>query len=455
MARPRRSSTKWIHLLDAALTPVVAVDEDRTIVYCNPALAAAAGAEVEQLVGRRCEYHSAAGATPEAAAAAAICPPPETFAGRPATGSVSLTDTHGSAAQFRALFLPVAAGDGENTVLAWLGPVHASGGGRDECLDEFGQSEAAQLHETIGEFRSWQRGRHLADHLVGNSPQMQKARRQIDVAAQSQASVVIVGPPGSGRRRAARAIHYSRPDGCAWALVTLDAALLEAAELHAALAVESAPDESPSTVLISDVDKLAGEAQIVLADIAGRGRCKSRLISTSRCDLDTLAHEGKLRSDLAAMLSTISVELPSLADRRDDLPLVAQMFLEQINAEGGRQLGGFTPEALDRLAGHPWHGNLAELAEVVASSAAQADGPMVTAANLPESIRLAAEAAAHPPRPATPIVLDELLAEMETELLRRALARSRGNKTKAAKLLGISRARMVRRAGQLGLEESK
>ena len=184
-----------------------------------------------------------------------------------------------------------------------------------------------------------------------------------------------------------------------------------------------------------------------------RPSCPLRLISTAAAPLVDLPPRGLYREDLAAMLSTITIELPPLAKRRDDLPLLAQALLEEQNARGGRQLGGFSSEALDRLCAYSWPGNVAELAQVVAESHARASGTLIARDDLPERLRLAAEAAAHPRRKEEPIQLDEFVARIERELIRRALARAKGNKTKAARLLGLNRPRLYRRMVQLGLAE--
>jgi DNA-binding NtrC family response regulator len=166
-----------------------------------------------------------------------------------------------------------------------------------------------------------------------------------------------------------------------------------------------------------------------------------------------LPPRGIFREDLAAMLSTITIELPPLAKRRDDLPLLAQALLEEQNARGGRQLGGFSPEALDQICAYAWPGNVAELAQVVAECHARAAATLIALGELPERLRLAAEAAARPRRKEEPIQLDEFVARIERELIRRALARAKGNKTKAARLLGLNRPRLYRRMVQLGLAE--
>ena len=179
-----------------------------------------------------------------------------------------------------------------------------------------------------------------------------------------------------------------------------------------------------------------------------------RLIATAEQSLLELARRGRCREDLAALLSTIAIELPPLAQRREDLPLLAQLFLEEANARGGKQLGGFSPEALDRLDGYSWPGNLDELAQTVAESHARAEGPLVQAEDLPERLRWAAETILRPRRKDETIVLDEFLGRIERELIRRALARAKGNKAKAARLLGLTRPRLYRRMVLLGLEET-
>jgi DNA-binding NtrC family response regulator len=209
---------------------------------------------------------------------------------------------------------------------------------------------------------------------------------------------------------------------------------------------------SQSTLLLNQADQLPPVVQAELAEVLARRSFKLRLIATAAQPLEQLAVAGTYRADLAALLSTITIELPPLARRREDLPLLAQLFLEDGNARGGKQLGGFTPEALDQLDAYPWPGNVDELAQVVAQAHQQAEGPQIGPRDLPERIRLAAAVAAHPPRTEETIELDEFLGRVERELIRRALAQAKGNKAQAARLLGMTRPRLYRRLLQLGLE---
>jgi DNA-binding NtrC family response regulator len=129
------------------------------------------------------------------------------------------------------------------------------------------------------------------------------------------------------------------------------------------------------------------------------------------------------------------------------------MLLEENNAQGGPQLSGFSSEALDELVAYPWPGNTDELAQFVAEATGRAAGPVVGTPDLPPRIRLALGAAAFPAPAEERIVLDDFLAEIERELIERALVQAKRNRTKAAGLLGVTRARLHRRLIQLGLAE--
>jgi DNA-binding NtrC family response regulator len=177
-------------------------------------------------------------------------------------------------------------------------------------------------------------------------------------------------------------------------------------------------------------------------------------IATARRNLLELAREGGFREDLAHVLSTLIIDLPPLTERRNDIPLVAQAFVEEINAEGNQQRGGFTPEALDLLAAYSWPGNLDELASVVREAHRRAERPLIGAADVPHKIHLATGTAAGGRPEEDSIVLGDFLEQIESQLIKRALKRAKGNKALAARMLGINRARLLRRLTQLRLAGS-
>ncbi|OHB72133.1 MAG: hypothetical protein A2V70_07440 [Planctomycetes bacterium RBG_13_63_9] len=208
-----------------------------------------------------------------------------------------------------------------------------------------------------------------------------------------------------------------------------------------------------STLVLSHVDQLPADAQDQLRVVLFGRPFPLRVIATAEQPLHELAQGGRYRADLAAALATITIELPPLAQRREDLPLLAQLFLEEANSRSAGQLSGFSAKALDVLDAYGWPGNVDELAQAVAAAHRAAAGPEIGAEDLPRRIHLAASAAKVPPRVEETIVLDEFLGRIERELISRALSRAKGNKAKAARLLGMTRPRLYRRLVQLGFEK--
>jgi DNA-binding NtrC family response regulator len=207
----------------------------------------------------------------------------------------------------------------------------------------------------------------------------------------------------------------------------------------------------PGALLLLDVDQLSPPAQSELAGLLALPDFELFTICTSRQSLLDLAAQGQFQFELACRLSTVVLHMTPLAERPEDIPLLAQFFVEQYNAEGGSQRAGFTEEAVDRLVAYDWPENVEELAEIVGQACRRADGPRVGSEDLPELIHLAARLTSRPPAQIETIQLDAFLQQIECELLSRALQAAKGNKSKAADLLGISRARLHRRLEQLGI----
>jgi DNA-binding NtrC family response regulator len=132
--------------------------------------------------------------------------------------------------------------------------------------------------------------------------------------------------------------------------------------------------------------------------------------------------------------------------------LIVQLLVEDWNVGSDRQLAGTAPETIDLLATYGWPGNWAELAEVITHSCEVASGPLILPSDLPRAFQLALAAQARPKRPVETIKLPQFLSEVERELIARALTQTKGNKAKAARLLGISRPTLLRRLSRLRLE---
>lgn len=455
MPRPRSARADLARLLEAADCPLYVLNEQRRIVFCNHALGEWLGVETDQLVGRRCDYHSQAGDDPLQQTVAGLCPPPEVLAGQEMQAVVGGLAAGGQYTERQAHFLPLGSDPSHcSGVIVLLSDSDQTD--RVPSAMETDELTALQLHHWIARLRHGQSARYDLARLVGESPAMRRVRRQVQLAGRSDAPVLIVGPAGSGREHVARTIHYAGEGPTQSPLIPLSCALLDAELLRTtvtAFAQQCAEleTEQSATLLLLEVDQLSEEAQAELAGILTISELGLQPIATARRRLSELVDAGAFRDDLAFALGVIVIELPALADRRSDIPLVAQAFVEEINAQGAQQRGGFTPEALDLLVAYSWPENGDELFDVVRDAHRRANGPLIAPADLPRKTHLAIGAASHPRPQEEPVVLPDFLAQIESELIRRALERARGNKTKAAQLLGMNRARLLRRLTQLGI----
>jgi transcriptional regulator with AAA-type ATPase domain len=494
MPRQRTAAQQLVRQFAAAARPIYLVDDRRVIVYCNPACAAWAGVSEENLIGQTCVYGSPPPDQPAdllAAAAARLCPSPNALAGMSGRGTVSVIDVAGRLVFRQAEFWPLSmetladgsqatsnssvpdeaaifATDPPAGVLVLVEsidlsepPVEATAGDSIFGASGFGSGATGdatsdQLHAELARWRHRFAGRFGLERMVGTSATATRVRAQVALAAAAPASVLVVGPVGSGKEHVAKAIHYRQPPESIGSLVPIDCAALDAEQVISTLqALARWPADASArrrTLLMTSLDALPLEAQAIVLQLLG-SLASWRLTATVSAPPARLMAAEKLRADLAAALSTLTIELVPLCERIDDLPLLAQSFLEVVNATAARQVAGFTPEALDQLMAYPWPGNLDELAEFVRQSHERATEAEISPRDLPSQIHLAADATERSPRRSEPIDLEGLLAKIETELIERALAQAKGNKTRAAHLLGLTRPRLYRRLVQLGLED--
>lgn len=467
MAMARGMVAELAKLLATVSAPIYLLDERRKLVYCNAACSDWLETPAEELLGKACVYASSdeAIADPIATRVAGLCPPPEVFAGSRAVAFICSSRSDGRLLRRRVEFIPFAdETEGAACILAIAEPTDLSGDGAgslstsdaaESAGDGTPPDESQLLHQQLQQAHHELRRLRQMDRLLGNSPAMVRVRAQVQLASAGMAAVLVVGPPGSGRHHVARAVHYSRHEGEAGSFVPLSCALLGSdllrSTLSALLVRDAADRRSAGTLLLGDVHELPLEVQ---SELVGNLKNASalRIVSTSIAPLDELAAAGRFRADLACALSTVVIHLPPLAERREDVPILSQALLEEFNARGEKQLRGFSPEALDLLAAYPWPGNIDELAAIVRSSHANAEGPQVSSADLPQVVHLAAAAGRISRRKPQPIDLEKFLGEIERELIARAMRLAKGNKTKAARLLNLTRPRLYRRMVQLGLE---
>lgn len=450
MARPLSPGRSLLRLLEESSTPLFALDSTRRIVFVSRSLGAWLGIEPGKLIGLSCEYHSG-GDDPLRQIAAAICPPPEAFAGQVEDGSVSrLAGSDHPFERRPARFVTLAAEDAEEALLLVFVSITESlpPGGPERALSP------EQLHAQLVALRDELGKRFHTNQLIGESEAITRVRQQVRIAAESKARVLVTGPPGSGREHVARTIHYAQANP--GALIPIVCSLVDAEQMQGTLASllrrqHESPAAPPPVALLLDVDELGEGAQQELAGFLALPNIELHTLATSHVSLTKLAAKGKFRRDLAYSLGTLTIALPPLHKRPGDIPLLAQHFLEEANLTRPSQLSGFAPAAAELIAGLTWRGNIDELARAVREACESATGTQVTLADLPSWVRLAQGASGRQSQRHKPIHIDQLLAEIEKELMVRALGAARGNKSKAAQLLGISRPRLLRRLAQFGL----
>ena len=455
MARTSRATQDLARQLNAGILPVYIVDERRRISYANDALGRWLGVDVGTLVGARCDYHAGDASEHPDRMAAGLCPPPDALAGRQTTAVIAGPIADERMLRRRATFYPLAPDEVESAgTLVIVDMVDLA---QDESVGA--AAEHVQLHEAVRAYRQAARHTYQVRRLVGQGAAIRQIRSQVELAARSGARVVIVGPPGSGREHVARTIHYGDARQETGPLVPLDCAVLDAELLQSSITAfvrhcADQPRSQPGRLLLLDVDRLARDAQAELARFLSLPRFELQTVATATLPLMLCVERAEFREDLGLALATLEIRLPPLRDRPEDIPALAQLLLEELNAAGRRQLGGFTPEALDQLSGYPWPGQVAELVSMIAEMHRTAEGPLLTHRDLPSRIGLAGDADRVGTAPdEQPIQLDLLLDEVERDVIERTLRQTKGNKAAAARQLGVSRPRLLRRIQQLKIGE--
>jgi transcriptional regulator with AAA-type ATPase domain len=497
MARKTSNIDSLTKLFDESSRPIYAIDAERRVVYCNRALAAWLDIESSRIIGRLVEYHSEPPADEDEGRddgpLTDLCPPPQVFAGEARAGTLSCMARDGRLVHRQAEFVPLGVGEvgrksrakGQSAPnYAVLGMLAATDISPQELVTGLsGDPTADELHRTIRRFRRAQTSRYSIESLLGSSLAMQKVRAQLAAAAASGANALICGPRGSGRGHAARAIHYCAKGDVATKLLAVDCEILSDDLLRRVLERlrNSGGENFPRpTLLLENLERMSAPHQSLLASAIYEKLLGARIIATcsrhtpcavaaSEKAVGAESLDGEENGDgtssrrpgapvlaaidrtLLSAVSTITIELPPLVNRLDDLPVLAQYFLEACNQGSSKQVGSFRSDALDLFALYSWPGELDQLREAIAAAHRAATSHEISAADLPKIVLYASGAAKHSRREPERIVLDELLASIEKEAIVRALVQTAGNKSEAAALVGMTRPRLYRRLIQLGL----
>lgn len=292
--------------------------------------------------------------------------------------------------------------------------------------------------------------------MVGKSPAMQQLLSEIAMVAPSDATVLIHGDSGTGKELVARALHASsaRSDK---PLVTLNCAALNESLLESELfghekgAFTGADkrregrfvEANGGTLFLDEIGDISPMMQVRLlraiqereVQRVGSNQTLSvdvRLIAATHRDLAEEVQAGRFRQDLYYRLNVVTIETPALRQRREDIPLLADHFLQRFAKRNRKAVKGFTPRAMDLLIHYDWPGNIRELENAIERSVVLLTGEYISERELPLAI-------ANQPLPFVADRAIQPLVEVEKEVILAALEKTGGNKTEAARQLGITR----------------
>lgn len=351
-------------------------------------------------------------------------------------------------------------------------------GARDYLTKPF---TAAEIRSVVDKVISHQRLHMTEAHLenaqgfcglVGTSPAMQELYGMIERIAETNSNILIEGESGTGKELVARAIHEKShraknafiPINCG----ALPDALLES-ELfgHARGAFTGAVESkqglfeaaSNGTIFLDEIAEMPQSLQVKLLRVLQDGEIRAvgdteikkvdvRIIAATNKELSGEVIKGSFRNDLFYRLSVISLRLPLLQERKEDIPLLIHHFLSKFNLLYNRQIEGITTQAMQQILEYSWPGNVRELENVIERAVILEKGKTI----LPKTLSLSKK---YRDMPSEAIAQYKSLEEMEKEHIETVLKAVEGNRTKAANILGIGRRTLYDKIVAYGIKEQQ
>jgi len=328
-----------------------------------------------------------------------------------------------------------------------------------------------------------------ADAIVGRSLAMQEVYKAVGRVAPQDLAVLILGESGTGKELVARAVyqHSRRAAGSFLAIncAAIPENLLESELFGHEKGAFTGADRrrvgkfeqcSGGTLFLDEIGDMTPLTQAKVLRVLQDGRFERvggnetiqtdvRVIAATNRDLAQMVAAGEFRGDLFYRLGIVTITLPPLRERAEDLPLLVDHFLKRFSPELGKEVDRIAPEALEVLQRYSWPGNIRELQSVLKQALLRSQGPVLVADFLPPSVRGESEAAVTSTAPFdwegflddriradSQDLYAEALAVMERSLLTRVLRHTGGNQVQAAKLLGITRGSLRTKIRTLGIQ---
>jgi DNA-binding NtrC family response regulator len=316
--------------------------------------------------------------------------------------------------------------------------------------------------------------RYQLDNIIGRSAAMREIFQTIERVAPTRTTVLLAGESGVGKDLIARAIHQHSPRKTK-AFVKINCTALPENLMESELfgyekgaftgATASKPGKfeqaDGGTVFLDEIGDVPGNVQVKLLRILQERQFERlgsnltrnvdvRVIAATNVDLRAALEEGRFREDLYYRLNVVPISIPPLRERREDIPFLAMHFVRKLSNELGSIAKDISPAAMDRLVAHSWPGNVRELENTIERSLVLASSEVLQ----PADIRIETPRNTHAAgAQETPLLPEgETLEHWEQMMIREALRRANGNKSQAARMLGLTRNALRYRLSQMGLE---
>ena len=314
--------------------------------------------------------------------------------------------------------------------------------------------------------------RYGFENIIGQSPAMKPVFETIRQAAPTQASILVQGESGTGKELIANAIHFNSPRQHGPFVAVHCAALSEnllESELfgHEKGAFTGAHARKPGrferseggTLFLDEISEISTRIQVKLLRVlqerefervGGTDIIKAdvRIVAATNSNLEDLVRADRFREDLYYRLKVVSIQVPPLRDRREDIPLLANKFLEDIASVNQKPVNTITPAAMNILQSYSWPGNVRELRNTIESMVILSRTVELNENNIPAPVNTAQTNHAFGFTPGIQ------LKDAEKHLILETLNSVKNNKTKAAEILGISRRTLHRKLNEYGIEKS-
>ncbi|HKL84802.1 MAG TPA: sigma-54 dependent transcriptional regulator [Treponemataceae bacterium] len=331
---------------------------------------------------------------------------------------------------------------------------------------------ALQNRELVLQHRELEReieNKKSFEHIIGKSPAMLKVFDVLKRVAPTKASVLITGESGVGKELIANALHnlsprankpYIKVHCAALAETLLESELFghEKGSFTGAISRKRGRFElaHSGTIFLDEIGEIDQTVQVKILRVLQEKKFERvggeetlevdvRIVTATNRDLEKEIAEGRFREDLYYRLNVVTIHVPSLRERKDDLPLMITSFIKEFSEENGKKIEGIDAKARSALYAYDWPGNVRQLRNCLESAVVMSSGAIITIDDLPPSVITGTEI------PSLHIPLGVTMAEAEKQVILQTLNTQNGNKTKTAEVLGIGRKTLHRKLDEYGV----